>query len=264
MVERVECHHRQLDVVWDDGFVLHTNLRRSGAWHLYRSTERWRRPWETLSVAIDVDGFVATCFHAAEVETYRGFDPVRHPSYGTQGPDVCSRACSPADVAASLREALDDDVTIADALLDPRVVRGVGNVFRSEVLFGAGIHPAAPMSRITAEDCADLAARAVGALRTSVAYGHLGGRMSVYGRPGRRCERCGDTIGALKVETGGAVYFCPGCQTRHDPTELTPVSIERPMDPHPAAVQFMAGLPWRLADHRAERQADHHADRHAG
>ena len=234
MIESVEVDHRQLRVTWDDGLVLDTTLRWGGEWHLYRSTERWRRPWETLSVGIEVHGFTAACFRAAHVETYRQFDLVRHPSFGRQGPDI-----------ALVHTVTSSRIAVADALTDPRVVRGVGTVFRSEVLWGAQIHPSAPMSRLSVDDCADLAVRAVGALRASIRGGALGAPLAVYGRNGRRCERCGDTITTCRDETSKLVYFCPGCQVRHHPDELTaPQGIERPMDPHPAAARYLADLPW--------------------
>ena len=44
VIELVESHGKHLDVSWDDGLVLHTQMRMTGSWHLYRSGERWRKP----------------------------------------------------------------------------------------------------------------------------------------------------------------------------------------------------------------------------
>ena len=52
MIERIETHGKHLEIVWDDGLVLHTNLRMNGSWHLYRGGERWRRPTEQMRVVI--------------------------------------------------------------------------------------------------------------------------------------------------------------------------------------------------------------------
>ncbi|HVE18330.1 MAG TPA: DNA-formamidopyrimidine glycosylase family protein, partial [Ilumatobacteraceae bacterium] len=89
VIELVESHGKQLDIVWDDGLTLHTNLLLSGVWHLYRTGERWRKPSSQLRVGITVDGFAAVCFGARTVETYREFDTHRHPGYGRTGPDLC-------------------------------------------------------------------------------------------------------------------------------------------------------------------------------
>lgn len=129
-----------MDITWDDGLVLRTELRRGGEWHLYRATERWRRGWDSLSVGIEVHGWTAACFRAATVETFRQFDPVRHPSYGPPGADIGAAVVDLGQVTRGLVSAISDDVTVADALMDPRVVRGVGSVFRSEILWG-GQHP---------------------------------------------------------------------------------------------------------------------------
>lgn len=245
VIESVDCHHREVDITWDDGLVLHTGLRWGGEWHLYRKSERWRRGWESLSVGLEVHGWTAVCFRASTVETYRQFDPVRHPSYGRPGTDIGAPTVNIGAVARGLVSAINDDVTVADALMDPRVIRGVGSVIRSEILWGTAIHPGAPMSRVTPEECADLAARALDILRASIRGGEMGQPTKVYGRSGRGCERCGDSISTRKDESGALIYYCPGCQVRHDPAELTPIAPPRPMDPHPAAVKFLAGAPWR-------------------
>ena len=90
VIELVESHGKQLDIVWDDGLILHTNLFFGGAWHLYRTGERWRKPMSQLRVGITVDAFSAVCFGARTVETYREFDTHRHPGFGRTGPDLCA------------------------------------------------------------------------------------------------------------------------------------------------------------------------------
>ena len=152
VIELVESRGWQLDMVWDDGLILHTNLLLGGAWHLYRAGERWRKPSSQLRVGLTVDGFSAVCFGARTVETYREFDTHRHPGFGPAGPDLC--AASP-DLDAAI-EALcgydDFDAPIAEVLLDQQVARGVGNVFRSEVLWACQQHPFAPVSMLSRAD----------------------------------------------------------------------------------------------------------------
>jgi len=73
--------------------------------------------------------------------------------------------------------------------------------------------------------------------------------LAVYGRNGQRCPRCGDTI---EVRRFGAqarlLYWCPGCQVHCGPRAVADDSVERSMDPHPAAAKFLAELPWRRRD----------------
>ena len=78
VVERVESHGKHLEIVWDDGLVLHTHMRMTGSWHLYRVGEPWRRSSRQMRVEIRVADWVAVCFNAPVVETYREFDRHRH------------------------------------------------------------------------------------------------------------------------------------------------------------------------------------------
>ena len=95
LIESVESHGRHLDVQWDDGVVLHTHMRMSGSWHLYRDDESWQHPHQHLRALIEVDGWRAVCFNAPVVETYRAPDATRHPGLRGLGPDLCPQRCRP-------------------------------------------------------------------------------------------------------------------------------------------------------------------------
>ena len=71
MIERVESFGKHLEIGWDDGVVLHTHMRMTGSWHLYRPGERWRKSARQMRVFIEVPGWQAICFSAPVVETYR-------------------------------------------------------------------------------------------------------------------------------------------------------------------------------------------------
>ena len=273
VVELVESHGKHLDIVWDDGLILHTNLLLGGVWHLYRAGERWRKPMSQMRVCITVDAFSAVCFGARTVETYREFDTHRHPGFGRTGPDLC--ASSP-DLTAAI-DALcrypDLDAPVAEALLDHQVACGIGNVFRSEVLWACRQHPLAPVSMLARRDMERIITTAAKVLHANVhplpgvslfpATGqpmveptvepeveHAGrsSGLAVYGRNGQRCRRCGDTIEVRRAEYGRLLYWCPGCQVHHGPRQASSVTEQRPMDPHPAAAKFLAELPWRRRD----------------
>ena len=87
-IERVECHGRHVEIEWDDETILHTNLRLRGSWYVHRLGDAWQRPHHELRVLIEVDGWVAVCFNAPMVETYRRPDPLRHPGLRGLGPDL--------------------------------------------------------------------------------------------------------------------------------------------------------------------------------
>ena len=125
LIERVETDGKHLEIVWDDGVVLNTHLRLNGAWHLYRTGERWRKPNDQMRVAVDVPGWVAVCFNAATIETYREFDPVRHPGFGRLAADLST--ATDAELAECVRRMFayaDEACPIAEVLLDQHVARG--------------------------------------------------------------------------------------------------------------------------------------------
>ncbi|HEY0518209.1 MAG TPA: hypothetical protein VGC84_01860, partial [Ilumatobacteraceae bacterium] len=255
VIELVESRGRQLDISWDDGLILHTNMFLGGAWHLYRSGERWRKPMSQMRVAINVDSFSAVCFGARTVETYREFDTHRHPGFGRTGPDLCDASPDVDKAVEALCHYTDLDACIAEALLDQQVACGVGNVFRSEILWHCQHYPFAPVSMLARTDMERIVLEAVKVLHASVhptapvISDDLPG-LAVYGRNGQRCQRCGDTIEVRRIgEHSRLLYWCPGCQVRRGPRPLPATAEEeRPMDPHPAAAKFLAELPWRRRD----------------
>ncbi len=256
VVEHVESRRRELDVIWDDGFVLHSRMRLGGAWHVYREGEPWRRSSSHLRVAITVPGWVAVCFAPADVETFREFDPQRHPAFGRCAPDVAEPAGED-DVQRSVARLLDHpdrQAYVGDALLDPHVAVGIGNVFRCEALYACGVHPWAAVGELSAADGARLMTTASAMVRanveaaTGVTPNDTRESLLVYGRNGQRCGRCGDTVRVDRVGDRQLVYWCAGCQTAHDPWLAHRRSeAAETTDPHPADIRHDVDPPWRRA-----------------
>jgi endonuclease VIII len=254
VIELVESHGKQLDIVWDDGLILHTNLLFGGSWHLYRSGERWRKPMSQLRVGITVDSFSAVCFGARNVETYREFDTHRHPGFGRSGPDLCAPSPDLNAAVEALCHYRDVDAPIAEALLDQQVACGVGNVFRSEILWACQHYPFAPVARLARTDMERIILAAATVLHANVhpheaVVSDQRAGLAVYGRNGQRCQRCGDTIEVRRLgDQARLLYWCPGCQVRRGPRVAPEGEDQRPMDPHPAAAKFLSELPWRRRD----------------
>jgi len=250
IVESVESHGKHLEITWDDGLVLHTHMRMTGSWHVYRRGHRWQRSYRQMRAAIEVDDWIAVCFNAPQVETYRQPDKRRHPGMGRLGPDLCQADTDLGAVVKLLLAYPDPSARLAEVLLDQGVMCGVGNVYRSEVLWATEISPFATIGDIderSAISVVDTAARMLRAnLQSSqrVTAPTVKGGLAVYGRNGQRCSRCSDTIECRSVgEYHRVLYWCPGCQTHLDPRPKLS-SDDTPMDPHPAAKRWLAGLPW--------------------
>ena len=150
-------------------------------------------------------------------------DPLDHPLLATLGPEPLTSAFD-ADYLA--RRARRRRVTIKQFLMDQRVVVGVGNIYASEALFRAGVHPKRAAGRVSGARLAALveavravlgdAIRAGGTtLRDYVgadgAPGYFRQRLYVYERTGQPCRRCRTPVRHL-VQGQRSTYYCPRCQ----------------------------------------------------
>ena len=250
-IEKVESRGRHLEMEFDNGMVLRTQMRRSGSWHLYRHGEKWRRPYEQMRTSIENHDWVAVCFNASSVETYRRPDKRRHPGMGRLGPDLARCDADLGRVVNLLLSYPDADMRIGEVLLDQRVLCGLGNVFRCEVLWVTGVSPFAPVGNLSESDAVRLVNTAASLVRSSLQPAGRGtvtevhGGLAVYGRNGQGCGRCPGTVDMRRMGSHDRVlYWCPGCQTHLDPRVVRHPDDTPVMDPHPAAQRFLADLPW--------------------
>ena len=253
VIERVECHGKTLEVQWDDGITLRTHMRLAGSWHLYRKGERWRKPNDQLRVAIEAAQWIAVCFSTPSVEIFRQFDRNRHPGSGGLGPNICEKNADLSECSRRLIGYHNQDAPLADVLADERVISGVGNVFRSEVLWITEVDPWVAVSDIQASDATQLVNAAHRVLRDRVgssgnavtAEAH--GSLNIYGRNGQRCPRCGDTITVSRTgQLHRLLYWCRGCQVLPATPDATGfVQFEPEGATHPVEAACLADLPWR-------------------
>lgn len=139
------------------------------------------------------------------------------------GPEPFSEAFTPRYLHEKLQKT---SRPVKSVLLDQRVVAGIGNIYADEALFRAAIHPAAPGSRLTAKRVQRLYEAILSTLREAVEKGGStvrsyadsqgnSGRfqweLSVYGREGEPCRRCGRPIEKMKLG-GRGTHFCRRCQ----------------------------------------------------
>ena len=240
VIEEVESFGKHLEFAWDDGVVLHTHMRMTGSWHLYHPGERWRRPQREMVVAIGVGQWNAVCFNAPTVETYRSFDKRRHPGFGHLGPDLTKDSPNIDDCVDRIERFADSNEPIAEVLLDQRIACGVGNVYKSEVLWHCGISPFRAVSDVELSDRRRVLATAARMLRGNrtrvrrVTAPEAPGGLAVYGRNGLPCPKCHD---AVRVQRTGqhlrATYWCPTCQAAPESaklTEVTPTGLVRPLE----------------------------------
>lgn len=220
-VTGVEARGKHLLVRSSDGLVVHTHQQMTGSWHLYAPGERWRRSPRAARVVLGVPGAIAVCFASPVVEVLDDRAVARHPTLRRLGPDLCDPAADLDDALVRLGRLSPPARSIGEVLLDQRIACGVGNVYRCDVLFLHGLHPATPVGTVDAETRRSLLSTAGELLRvnldsdgarTTVAEGPAGS-LWVYGRAGRPCRRCGTAIASGHLgEHARSVYWCPACQ----------------------------------------------------
>ena len=215
-IEAVEARGKHLLIRFGDGAVLHSHMRMTGSWHTYRTGEPWQRHASRARVVIETGTSVAVCFDAPVIELLDERGLARHPQLAALGPDLC---IAEPDIEEALRrmDALDPTTPVGVALLDQRVASGVGNVYRSEVLWASRVDPFRPVGDVAPQVRRELLVTAARMLRSNLGGGRretVPGGLAVYDRAGRPCPRCAATIRSRRLgEQARSVWWCPGCQT---------------------------------------------------
>jgi endonuclease VIII len=217
-IEAVEARGKHLLIRFEDGPVLHTHMRMTGSWHVYRQGDRWRRPERQARLVIEAGDHVAVCFNAPVIELLAPQAERVHPSLGRLGPDVLAE---PLDVDGILLRARTRpaDTALGELLLDQQVLAGVGNIYRSEALYVCGHNPWTSQSQLADEELVKLVECAASLMRANLPHvvardvGRHGEGRSVYRRAGRPCRRCGTAVRARALgEQARIAYWCPACQ----------------------------------------------------
>jgi endonuclease-8 len=200
-------------------FTVHSHLKMEGSWHIYTAGAPWRRPaWQARAI-LGVPGTVTVGFQLGELEIVprEREDEI----VGYLGPDILGPSWDVREAARNL--AADPARPIGLALLDQRVIAGLGNVYRNELCFLKGVLPTRPAGEVAdLEGFAALAHRVILSNRDRVERSTTGdlrrGRTTwVNRREGLPCLRCGTPIqrGSLgdSTITERDTYFCPRCQS---------------------------------------------------
>ena len=217
-VARVEARGKNLLIHFDDGRVLHTHMRMTGSWHVYRPGERWQRPERQARVVLETERFVAVCFAAPVVALLSAAELARHPSLSRLGPDPLSPSFDRTEARRRLRAL--GDRSVGEALLRQSALAGVGNVYKSEALFLCATDPFRLVRDLSDPELDRLVAKARELLSANVGGGPRTTRPSltpertwVYGRGGKPCRRCGTAIRMRRQGPDArSTYWCETCQ----------------------------------------------------
>jgi endonuclease VIII len=211
-VRAVDAHGKHLFVRFEGGLTLHSHLRMTGAWGVHREGERWRRAARRAWLVLRCGGWEVVEFDGPVLVLMSDARTRSDPRLATLGQDVLGERF---DVERFLRLLRREDPgrPIGDALLDQRMVAGIGNVWKSETCFAAGIDPWRPLGKVSDEEALALLGFAREHMRSSARDGPGARPGAVYGRAGRPCPRCGSPIHRRgQGENNRQTFWCPGCQ----------------------------------------------------
>lgn len=227
-VESVAAIGKHLLVTLSGDLVLRTHMRMSGSWHIYRPGERWQRARRDMRIVLSTSEYVAVAFNVPVAEWLTPRDIARHRELTELGPDLLASGFDAAEAKARLRAR--PDTAIADVLLNQRVMAGIGNVYKSEVLFACRVNPFLHVVALTDDQLSCLVTTARSFLRANVTEGlaamttymgfrrttrrdHPADRLWVYGRAGAPCRRCATPVRvAAQGPDARLTYWCPACQ----------------------------------------------------
>ena len=232
-VLEVDSRGKHLLFRFDDMTTLHTHFRMDGTWHLYRPGQPWRGgPGHAIRIVLEVSNRVAVGYRLHDIALV----PTRDEDslIGHLGPDICADEWDEREAIDRLRAA--GDRSLATALVDQRIIAGIGNIYRCESMFIAGLAPATAVSDLDDASLHSVVGTARELLmrnRDRASQATTGDERRahyVYGRRRGRCYRCHSRIqvaSAIDTEPWRAestrtsdrgsaneqtVFWCPTCQ----------------------------------------------------
>lgn len=219
---RVDTHGKNLLLRFDDGTTIRAHAMQYGSWQIGAPGMELRKESRYVRLMLRTAVHEAVFFHGPVMEILTAAEAERHDDLSALGPDVLAIDFDAEEAARRLRG--NPLREIGDAILDQRNVAGIGNIYKSEGLYLAGIHPQRTTASITDDELARLWRSVIPLMRTGVA--HAGATTTlppelvgpgrwhwVYRRRGHPCFCCGTKILMVRQgELGRTTYFCPSCQ----------------------------------------------------
>jgi endonuclease-8 len=221
-IEGVEAVGKHLLVHFSGGWTLRVHLGMHGRWLRQQVREPRPKDWTVIITTGDISyvcrrSYRAELLHTSALRT--------HPLLARLGPDLLADPPCIDEVVNRARLAAHAEREIGDVLLDQRVASGIGNVYKSEVLFAARVHPRTKMRQLSEAQLTCIYEMAVRLMRlnlltrrrTTVPLRRRGQpsspRVWVYRRAGEPCLECGAPIERfLQGDMARSTYFCPHCQ----------------------------------------------------
>lgn len=198
--------------------ILHSHMGMTGSWHIYRPGQPWLKPAHHAALWLSINNLEVICFSPKQLELLTA-DQFRHHGHIQRlGPDLLAKEFDMATAVARFRQ--HDALPIGEAVMNQTLVCGIGNIYKSEVLFLMRFDPFAPVAEFGDDDLIQMLTKARhlmlrncdGPNRTTRLGGGTG-PLWIYGKSGQPCPECGAVIQLRRQgEAGRTTCWCPVCQ----------------------------------------------------
>jgi endonuclease VIII len=198
--------------------IIHSHLGMTGSWHIYRPGEPWRKPTHYAALILSINTLEVICFSPRLLELLTADQLRRHPHIQRLGPDMLGREF---DMAAAIqRFRAHNGLPLGEAVLNQTIVCGIGNEYKSDLLFLMGLNPLSAIARFTDDELARMLQKARALMLRNLngrprrtRFGSDAGRLWVYGQTGNPCPKCGTRIELQRQgDAGRTTFWCPECQ----------------------------------------------------
>lgn len=232
-VTSVEARGKWCLIHFTGDLILVTHMLMSGTWHIYRTGEKWWMPRSRMRAVITCGDMQAVAFNVPIAEFHTERSLARSTQVPKLGPDILAEGFTAQQGIDALRayRSTHPAAEVGVTLLNQRVMAGLGNVYKSEVAFAAGVNPFRAMSTVTERELEIMGDVSLKYMKANVLDGsgdgivtysgnrrtthsmNAGDRLWVYGRQGQECRRCGAIVQRrLQGEQARPTYWCPECQ----------------------------------------------------
>ena len=212
-VDGIRTKGKNLVIDFDNGWSIRVHLGMTGRWSVRPKSDEGFGP---ARLVLSTQNHSAALFAAPTVEVDR--TPAIEAALARLGPDVLDEEFDSAEFVRRAR-LVEQTSPIAQVITHQRVIAGIGNVYKSEVLFLEKVHPWTPTGELSDQALVAIADRARKLMSVNVSSGartttvERGGDRTtwVYDRAGLACRRCSTQIESDSLGDR-ATYWCPGCQ----------------------------------------------------
>lgn len=244
-IKGVRSHGKNLFIDLSDGYIIYSHMMMWGSWHLYEPSEEWAKPPKLARLVLETPQKVAVLFNARVGEVITPGQLKNHKT-AKLGPDLLDQDFDKQEVWRRMQLGENSQRELGEIILDQSVLRGIGNILKSEILFRAGLHPKKLVGSLTQTEFNELIKYSQELLQSSYEKGmrntfipeFMGPQITsfgfVYRRQNRPCHLCHTPIEMVRQgEMERSSYFCPQCQplqTQSSPFELR-LKLYRPLPP---------------------------------